>query len=284
MIEMLLVLAAGVAPAGAPAGLGYGPLCFLLRGPRGGPGWGKLTGFRYAHRGLHGPGAPENSLAAFRRAAERGDGAGLGVRVTKDGRLGGVPGATLERMCGVPGRVADWTAAELSALRLGDTEERVPFLEEVLPLFAGRAPLIVELKTDWRSAAELARRTVECLDRFSIDYCVESFDPRPLLWLRRHKRSVLRGQLSQNFHRRPSGQGLWNRLALTNLLYNVFTRPDFVAYRFGDQERLAVRLCRRSGVRMAYWTLRSWADIILAEQEGALVIFEEPDQLKEEPC
>ena len=284
MIEMLLVLAAAVAAAAALAGMGYGLLCFLLRGRRDGPGWEKLTGFRYAHRGLHGPGAPENSLAAFRRAAERGYGAELDVRLTKDGRLAVIHDATLERMCGVPGRVADWTAAELSALRLGDTEERVPFLEEVLPLFAGRAPLIVELKTDWRSAAELARRTVECLDRFSIDYCVESFDPRPLLWLRRHKRSVLRGQLSQNFHRRPSGQGLWNRLALTNLLYNVFTRPDFVAYRFGDQGRLAVRLCRRSGVRMAYWTLRSWADIILAEQEGALVIFEEPDQLKEEPC
>ena len=284
MIEMLLVLAAAVAAAAALAGMGYGLLCFLLRGRRDGPDWEKLTGFRYAHRGLHGPGAPENSLAAFRRAAERGYGAELDVRLTKDGRLAVIHDATLERMCGVPGRVADWTAAELSALRLGDTEERVPFLEEVLPLFAGRAPLIVELKTDWRSAAELARRTVECLDRFSIDYCVESFDPRPLLWLRRHKRSVLRGQLSQNFHRRPSGQGLWNRLALTNLLYNVFTRPDFVAYRFGDQERLAVRLCRRSGVRMAYWTLRSWADIILAEQEGALVIFEEPDQLKEEPC
>ena len=142
----------------------------------------------------------------------------------------------------------------------------------------------MELKTDRRSAAELTRRTVECLDRFSIDYCVESFDPRPLLWLRRRRPSVLRGQLSQDFHRHPSGQGLWNRLALTNLFYNVFTRPDFVAYRFGEQERPAVRLCRRSGVRMAYWTLRSWADIILAEQEGALAIFEEPDQLKEEPC
>ena len=284
MVEMLLVLAAAVAAAAALAGLGYGLLCFLLRGRRDGPGWEKLTGFRYAHRGLHGPGAPENSLAAFRRAAERGYGAELDIRLTKDGRLAVIHDATLERMCGVPERVADWTAVELSALRLGDTEERVPFLEEVLPLFAGRAPLIVELKTDWRSAAELARRTVECLDRFSIDYCVESFDPRPLLWLRRRRPSVLRGQLSQDFHRHPSGQGLWNRLALTNLFYNAFTRPDFVAYRFGEQERPAVRLCRRSGVRMAYWTLRSWADIILAEQEGALAIFEEPDQLKEEPC
>ena len=282
MIEMLLVLAAAVAAAAALAGLGYGLLCFLLRGRRDGPGWEKLTGFRYAHRGLHGPGAPENSLAAFRRAAERGYGAELDVRLTKDGRLAVIHDATLERMCGVPGRVADWTAAELSALRLGDTEERVPFLEEVLPLFAGRAPLIVELKTDRRNAAALARKTVECLDRFSIDYCVESFDPRPLLWLRRHRPDILRGQLSQNFWRHGSGQNLWNRLALTNLFYNVFTRPDFTAYRFRDRERLAVRLCRRWDMRMAYWTLRSWTELTLSEQEGALPIFEGLEQPREE--
>lgn len=85
-----------------------------------------------------------------------------------------------------------------------------------------------------------------------------------------HRPSVLRGQLSQDFHRHPSGQGPWNRLALTNLFYNAFTRPDFVAYRFGDREKPAVRLCRKFGMRMAYWTLRSRADVALAEQEGAL--------------
>ena len=158
---------------------------WLLQCRKGHPAWQVLRRYRYAHRGLHHkPEVPENSLAAFRLAAQLGFGAELDVHLMADGRLAVIHDATLERMCGVPGRVADWTAAELSALRLGDTEERVPFLEEVLPLFAGRAPLIVELKTDWRSAAELARRTVECLDRFSIDYCVESFDPRPLLWLR----------------------------------------------------------------------------------------------------
>ena len=187
----------------------------------------------------------------------------------------------LERMCGVPGRVAEKTAEELAALRLAGSEEHIPLLEEVLPLFAGRAPLVVELKTDRHGAAALARDTVDCLDRFSIDYCVESFDPRPLRWLRRHRPSVLRGQLSQNFHRHPSGQGPWNRLALTNLFYNAFTRPDFVAYRFGDREKPAVRLCRKFGMRMAYWTLRARADVALAEQEGALPIFEEPDRPKE---
>lgn len=53
-------------------------------------------------------------------------------------------------------RVAEKTAEELAALRLAGSEEHIPLLEEVLPLFAGRAPLVVELKTDRHGAAALA--------------------------------------------------------------------------------------------------------------------------------
>ena len=71
-------------------------------------------------------------------------------------------------------------------------------------------------------------------------------------------------------------------MALTNLFYNAFTRPDFVAYRFGDREKRRQCGCAANfGMRMAYWTLRSRADVALAEQEGALPIFEEPDRPKE---
>ena len=44
----------------------------LLDGRRGQPGWDKLLDWRYAHRGLYDNenGVPENSLAAFRLAAE----------------------------------------------------------------------------------------------------------------------------------------------------------------------------------------------------------------------
>ncbi len=87
MVELLLILAAAAAAAAALAGLGYLLVWFLLHGRRDGPGWEKLEGFRYAHRGLHGPGVPENSLAAFRRAAEAGYGAELDVHLTRDGRL-----------------------------------------------------------------------------------------------------------------------------------------------------------------------------------------------------
>ena len=45
-----------------------------LRGKRKKAGFFGLTAYHYAHRGLHGDGVPENSLQAFRLAAENGYG------------------------------------------------------------------------------------------------------------------------------------------------------------------------------------------------------------------
>lgn len=252
-------------------------LWLLLHGRTNGRGWDRLTGVRYAHRGLHGPSVPENSLPAFRRAVERGLGAELDVHLTRDGRLAVVHDSSLARVCGADAAVEDQTAETLAAFRLEGTDEPIPFLEEVLPLFQGKTPLIVELKPTGGNWAPLAAKTMECLDRFHTDYCVESFDPRVLLWLRRHRPEVLRGQLAQNFWKRSAGQSLWVRFALTNLLCNVRTRPDFVAYRYEDRKNPALWLCRWFGMRLAYWTLSTPETLAAAERAGAMPIVENFD-------
>lgn len=255
---------------------------FVVHGRRDAPGWQALPGKLYAHRGLHGPGVPENSLPAFRAAAEAGYGAELDVHLTADGRLAVFHDGSLARMCGVEGTVEAFSSQVLRELRLAGTTETIPFLEEVVPLFAGRpGGLIVELKSAGGNHAALAEATVRCLDRFAVPYCVESFDPRCLLWLRRHRPEVLRGQLMQNFLERPEGLHGWNRLALTGLFYNVAARPDFVAVRFADRKLPAVRLCRALGVREALWTLRTAQELEAAEREGALAIFENVHPKKE---
>ena len=256
---------------------------FVVHGRRNAPGWQRLPGTLYAHRGLHGPGVPENSLPAFQAAAEAGYGAELDVHLTADGRLAVFHDGTLARMCGVEGTVEEFSSQVLRELRLAGTTETIPFLEEVVPLFAGGpGGLIVELKSVGGNHAALAEATLRCLDGFSVPYCVESFDPRCLLWLRRHRPEVLRGQLMQNFLKRPEGLSLWNRLALTGLFYNVAARPDFVAVRFEDRFLPAVRLCRALGIREALWTLRTAREVETAEREGAVSIFENIHPKKEE--
>ena len=45
---------------------------FAIRCRSGHPGLKELEGWKYAHRGLHGGGVPENSMAAFKAALDHG--------------------------------------------------------------------------------------------------------------------------------------------------------------------------------------------------------------------
>ena len=258
---------------------------FLLRCRHDAPGWEKLMGFRYAHRGWHDkPAIPENSLAAFRRALDKGWGAELDVHLLKDGTLAVFHDSDLRRCAGEDGDIEDLDREGLARLRLEGTEEPVPLFDEVLALFEGKAPLIIELKSHKNNYKALTEAVIARLDRYTGDYCVESFDPRVLMVLRRERPAILRGQLAMDF--RPGGEPLpgWQRFALRNLLMNFLTVPDFIAYRFEDRQRLALKLCRRIwGVKEASWTLRSMDDLLSAEAAGSMPIFEcfDPDQKRE---
>lgn len=255
-------------------------LCLRCR--RGHADWVHFRQWRYAHRGLHNKekGIPENSLAAFKLAAANGFGAELDVHLMKDGRLAVIHDASLLRTAGADVLIEDLTAEELENYRLEGTEQRIPLLEDVLPLFAGRAPLIVELKAERGNAEALAAAACKVLDKYKAEYCVESFDPRCLMWLWQNRPDVIRGQLSEDFTAHGDAQHLPGgvRWILTNLLLNVRTRPDFIAYRFEDRANLSLRLCRGFyRVQEASWTVRDRETMEKAEAAGNLVIFENFD-------
>lgn len=245
------------------------------------PYWQILGTFRYAHRGYHDkPAVPENSLAAFRRAVENLYGAELDVHLMADGNLAVIHDASLKRTAGADVQIEDLTAADLPRYRLEGTEEHIPLLTDVLALFEDRTPLIVELKPERGNHNALAAATVELLDRYRVNYCIESFDPRCLLWLKKHRPEIVRGQLSENFLRHGDGapQGKLTLWALGNLLLNFLTRPDFIAYRHEDRHCAAVRICRRLfKVREINWTITTREEMQEAERLGNLVIFERFD-------
>lgn len=246
--------------------------------------WGVMRRHRYAHRGLHdlALGIPENSLPAFRRARQQGFGAELDVHLTADDQIVVIHDSDVRRMCGVPGIVEEMTLDQVRELRLAGTDERIPTLDEVLSVFEPRegedapAPLIVEVKGYCDDEAILTAGTLAILDAHDVTYCIESFDPRVLSWVRKNRPDVVRGQLSQNFLRDRNGLALPVALGATLLMGNVIGRPDFVAYRFEDRHEVgAVRLaCDRLGAHLVTWTVRSEEDMLRSEAEGAPVIFE----------
>ncbi len=100
-------------------------------------GWSGRT-LILGHRGAPAE-APENTLAAIRRALERGaDGVEVDVQRCADGRLVLIHDATVDRTTDGTGRVDRLPWSALAALDAGEGE-RIPALEELLAFAAGRA-------------------------------------------------------------------------------------------------------------------------------------------------
>ena len=251
----------------------------LLKPRRNHPAWGGLDGVRYAHRGLHdaAQGIPENSMAAFRRAVAYGCGAELDVHLMADGELAVVHDSGLKRMCGVPVEIEDLTAADLPHYPLLGTQETIPLLRDVLDLFEGKTPLLLELEVERDNANALTDAVMAMLKDWRGTYCVESFHPLVLLRLKEKYPEVIRGQLSENFLKaRDVGTlSVPGRFILTNLLTTAATSPDFIAYKWQDRRNPSLRLMRALyGVREAGWTIQDRQTLEALEQDGVIPIFE----------
>jgi glycerophosphoryl diester phosphodiesterase len=107
-----------------------------------------------AHRGSSGD-APENTLAAFRRAVQAGaDMIELDVRMTHDGFLVVIHDRRVVRMTGSKGRVGGLILSDLRQLDFGRrfghefTGEKIPTLVEVFRAVPTRVGINIEVKTD----------------------------------------------------------------------------------------------------------------------------------------
>ena len=123
----------------------------------------ELSRWSYAHRGLHSDGIPENSLAAFKLAAWKGYGSELDVHLMKDGGLAVIHDSLLKRTTGRDGRIEDLTVKALPYCHLEGTFQTIPTLQEVLEIYEGKAPLIIELKTEDGNHAELCQAACQAL-------------------------------------------------------------------------------------------------------------------------
>ena len=213
----------------------------------------------YAHRGLYdnNSDAPENSLRAFALAAEAGYGIELDVRLTKDGIPVVFHDPKLDRMCGCQGSIEELCAEQTDALRLLGTEQKVPRLQEVLSLVAGRVPLLVEYKMEHMDAT-VCMRADRLLSSYQGEYCMESFHPFALLWYRQNRPEILRGILSTDYRDGRSLPMTPVHFCSRHLLFNYFARPDFVAYDGRVKTELSRTMCGRLyHSPLAAWTVKS---------------------------
>lgn len=230
----------------------------------------------FAHRGLHdnGSDAPENSMAAFRKAVESGFGIELDVQLTADLVPVIFHDPDLLRVCGVNRQVRDCTFAQLQEYTIFGSNERIPALKDFLEMVDGRVPLIVEFKSE-DTDMTLCRIIDPMLKAYKGVYCIESFNPLVLFWYRIHRPGVMRGQLSDGFLHIPKYRTFPKAPATISvqfLIPNFLSKPDFIAYNHMYEGNLSRRICRSLyKAKSAAWTIRSEKE--LKKVAGAFDVF-----------
>nr|WP_166178039.1 glycerophosphodiester phosphodiesterase family protein [Altererythrobacter segetis] len=215
-------------------------------------GW--LKGRDYAHRGLHGGEAPENSLSAFSAAISHGMGIECDVQQTSDGRAMVFHDRDLDRLTGESGPVAGRSAAALAQIALGGGNDRIPRLSDFLGMIRGQVPLLIEIKTRReRRVAALCLAVRRDVEGYRGPVAVMSFDPRVGGWFRRHAPHIVRGLVVTEEGARTFSGSVRRRLALWQ------AGPDFLAYDVRDLPSSFAAAQRRRGLPVLTWTVRSAA-------------------------
>jgi glycerophosphoryl diester phosphodiesterase len=234
------------------------------------PDW--LTQWEFAHRGLHGAGVPENSLAAAEGAIARGMGIECDIQRSRDDHPVVFHDWDLARLTGEAGDTESRTAGELEALRLLGTDQHPVRLATFLEKVAGRVPVLIEIKSrpgydvEWTCAS-----VAWLLDSYSGAVAVMSFDPNVPIWFSENAPSTVRGLVGTDTLKNGF-EGVWRNPEVLTA-----ASPDFLAIDVRDLGWPEAATWRAGGRPLLTWTVRSpetratglaHADALIAEGEG----------------
>ena len=240
---------------------------------------GKMEPFKkfyIAHRGYFDNNGliPENSLAAFRNAINAHYGIELDVQSTSDENVVVFHDDSLDRMCGINKIISDCTYEELKIYKLMNSDEHIPLFEDVIQLVDGQVPIIIEIKSgeNWKKTTNAI---IKIMEGYKGLYCVESFDPFVLYMVKKRLPNIPRGQLSTDYFKDHLPKSFVCKFLLTNLLLNLISKPDFIAYNFLRADQLSFRIFRRLFANdLIAWTIKSQEQLEIAKRHFSIFIFE----------
>ncbi len=150
-----------------------------------------------AHRGYAAE-APENTLAALRRAGRRADAVEIDVRRCGSGELVVIHDADVDRLTDGAGRVSDLSLSELRSLDVLGSDESIPTLAEALAALPANVAVNAELKDQG-----IAADAVDALEAVENPVIVSSFSERALRETRSTSASIPTAYLADRLRDRP---------------------------------------------------------------------------------
>ena len=202
-----------------------------------------------AHRGLHNnEDIPENSMLAFKKAVEKNFIIELDVHLLKDNTIVVMHDNDINRMTGKSGELKSLTYKELKELRLLNTEEKIPTIEQVLNLVDGRVPIIIELKYDTK-VGMLEENLSKILDKYRGKFAVKSFDPLSVRWFKKNRPEYVRGLLIGDKYKKK-----YEQIASKSIFVKI-SKPDFISCNYNLADNKKIQKLRKNKLALA-WTIK----------------------------
>jgi glycerophosphoryl diester phosphodiesterase len=241
------------------------------------PDW--LTLRPVAHRGLHdiARGIVENMPGAAQAAVAGNFAIECDIQLTADGEAMVHHDDVLGRLSEGSGALRAMTAAELRAVKFGETAERMMSLGDLCALIAGRVPLVVEVKSHFDGDRKLVARMAETLKSYRGPVVGMSFDPDQVLALRELMPQLPRGIVAERSYDAADWPEVTpaQRRGMLHLRHAFRTRPHFVAYRVDDLPASAPWIAHNIfGLPLLAWTVRNPEQRARAARHADQMIFE----------
>lgn len=219
----------------------------------------------------------ENTAGAVSAALAAGYSFEVDVQVSADGEAMVHHDDVLGRLTDGEGRLDRLTVAELKRVAFRGSGERVLTLGELCDLVAGRAAMLIELKSRFDGDERLPLRVASILAGYRGPAAPMSFDPMQLQVLRGKAPSLPRGAVAAKYKPHPYWDQMppWLRHRMGSLLPALTARPHFVAYAVSDLPALPPLLARHIlCLPLLTWTVRSDAERQRAARFADQMIFE----------
>lgn len=210
-----------------------------------------LNNLIIAHRGVHDNILiPENSILSFKKSIENNLAIELDVQVSSDGELFVFHDDNLFRMSGDNKKLNDFTALELSKIKLLNLDIFIPKFSEVLDLVNGKVLLDIEIKnTD--DYIYVVDKILDELKNYNGDFILKSFNPKIVKYIKKKNKDIMAGLLiAFNYNKKIYS------LVLKNKFIIKYCHADFVAL---NKNLLKFNKWRKLTKKMPVliWTIKS---------------------------
>ena len=233
-----------------------------------------------AHRALHdaSKGVYENCRSAIIAAIEHGYAIEIDLQLSADGRAMVFHDDTLDRLTDKHGDVSDYTAAELTQIKVGSGQDVIEPLEDVLRLVDGRVPLLIELKDQSRQLSQtdgrLEQATIDALSLYEGAVAVMSFNPHMIATMAKLSSDLPLGLTTGSFMDPSWGIDAERIAHLSQITDFDPKRYTFVSHFALELASPCIQTLKEQGVAIFTWTIRSPEAEAVARQTVDNITFE----------